>query len=145
MPGSVKNYRLSTQRWEICSFLVSARKERKEAAIGGGFLQSRPLLCTTPPSQATPENIYTKGGNVPIPAHPCSKPHFVQKIGTLYAQTGAALRYSVVVKSGRCLEKVVLRARNQNNVWDARLSALLEEHSFGHFLAKQEKCMYSHG
>ena len=38
------NYRLSTQRWEICSFLVSARKERKEAAIGGGFLQSRPLL-----------------------------------------------------------------------------------------------------
>ena len=37
-----------------CSFLVPARKEPKEAVIGGGFSQSRPLLCTSPPKLIRP-------------------------------------------------------------------------------------------
>ena len=36
-------------RW-ISTFLVSARKVPKETEIGGGFLQRRPLLFTSPPN-----------------------------------------------------------------------------------------------
>jgi len=34
----------------LCTFLVSARKVQKEAELGVGFLQRRPLLTTTPPT-----------------------------------------------------------------------------------------------
>ena len=58
-----------------------------------------PLLCTTPPNQATPENMYTKGENVPIFAHPSSDIfHFKQKRRDTFCLNG---RYSKMLRSGQ--------------------------------------------
>ena len=54
--GTQINDRLPYERFS-CPFLDSARKGRKEADIGGGFLQRRPLLCTTPPKADRPEDF----------------------------------------------------------------------------------------
>ena len=73
------------------------KKVTKEVGTGGGFSQSHPLLCTTPPNQATPEDMYTKGENVPIFAHPSSDIfHFKQKRRDTFCLNG---RYSKVLGS----------------------------------------------
>ena len=54
------------------TFLCPNKKVTKEVGIGGGFLQRRPLLCTTPPKLARPEVSNNKAGMYrfpPIRAH----------------------------------------------------------------------------
>ena len=42
------------------TFLSLNKKVTKELSIGGGFLQRRPLLCTTPPKAEKPESFNNK-------------------------------------------------------------------------------------
>ena len=59
------NDRLSS--WDNVTFLSLNKKVTKELSIGGGFLQRRPLLCTTPPKPDWPEYFYNEAGMYRFP------------------------------------------------------------------------------
>ena len=100
------------------SFLVSARKERKEADTRGTLHQPSPLYIPLL-TQAWPDGLYTKGENVPIFAHPSSDSfHFKQKRRDTFCLNGryTKVRCSSPVRAGWGTQgRVVLRAANQNN------------------------------
>ena len=76
----------------ICYFLVPNKKVTKEIGTGGGFLQSRPLLRTSPPKQVRPEVLYRKGENVPIFAHPTSKVSFPAENRNIFCRNGLQVK-----------------------------------------------------